>query len=65
MRKQKDEEMTPEEKDDKKTTEIIDMFESKAEAEPKVIMQKKSFFDELWAKEHPEEAAEIKQQEQE
>ena len=52
--------MTPEEVQDKKTNEIIDMFESKSEAEPVVKMQKKSFFDELWAKDHPEEAAEQK-----
>ena len=49
--------MSPEEKEDKKTSEIIDMFESKSEPEPEVKMQKKSFFDELWAKDHPEEAA--------
>jgi hypothetical protein len=33
------------------------MFETKNVVEPEVTHKKKDFFDELWEKEHPEEAA--------
>ena len=55
-----EEELTPEEKEDRETGEIVKMYQTK-NGEP--VVKHKSFFDELWEKNHPEEAKKFKEEE--
>jgi hypothetical protein len=60
VRVDQDEEMSPEDKEEKKTNEIIEMYQTK-NGDP--VIKHKSFFDELWEKQHPNEAKKMMKEE--
>ena len=51
---EKEEHLTKDELEDRKTKEIIDIYQK-----DKKPSKKKTFFDELWERDHPQEAMEL------
>ena len=60
VRVDEEQELTQEEKEEKETGEIVKMYQTK-NGEP--VVKHKSFFDELWEKNHPDEAKKVKEEE--
>ena len=55
--------LTQEEIEQRQTDDIVKLYQKKDSQHTKVVSKKKkkSFFEELWEKDHPQEAAELKQ----
>ena len=54
---------TKEEIEEERTQDIVNLYQDKKEKDA-IIKKEKTLFDELWEKEHPEEAKKIKQKEE-
>jgi protein tyrosine/serine phosphatase len=56
-----DKNLSKEEKIEKDTTEIVDLYKTR-DGQP-VVSKKKTLFDELWERDHPEEVKALKEKE--